>query len=1000
MKLNKLILITFIISLLLLISFEVNAEKSKDKVSEEVYKYLEKNDTVKVILKIKETGSGKKIASARISALNDVKNKISDEYGNLKMVEVNREELEKLKISGEIENIEYAHNIHAFLQDSAPVVNATYTWPLVQNSTNLTGINETICVLDTGINFNHTALVGKNFTCNIYCINQACAEDCTKYDDNGHGTHVAGIVAASSTINGIAQGSNLIGVKILDSAGNGNSLDLTRAIDWCVQNRNLYNISVITMSLGTSTLYSNYCDSDYSSTWTRAINNATAYNISVISATGNSGSGVPRNTTHIASPACIENSTAVSATNKDDSVSSYGHYNSLVDFFAPGTNINSTKNDGTYLVQSGTSMATPHVAGAFAVARAFYKLQTGLVYTPLQIQNSLRNKGVNISASGNNYPRINVYDSIVSLDILNPVVALKSPSNNTGSNNQNQTFRCNATDLALINVTFNLWNSSSLFNTTFQSASGALINSEVNVTNLGFDSYKWNCYYRDLNNNLGFASSNFTLNITQLTVTLSSPSDNLISNTNNTFQCNATSNNALSNVTFYMWNSSSLENSSNKSITGTSNSTIFYFNFTHEDNYKWNCLFANSQNFQGMALQNYSITYDITKPNLSILSPINNSYYNAGRFNITLNENGTCIYSLNRGLFNYSMTSSDNRTFNSTNSSLVQNGMYNVTYYCNDSAGNLNSSTYLNFSVDLTTPNVSSVSPVNGYSETASSTTISFSYNFTDNLNISSCSLILNNAVDQTNTSVTNQSVNHLFSKSINAGSYTWNINCQDEAGNIGNSTNRTITISAPSSGGGGGSSGGGGGSGGGGSGGGGGGVGISNLAGKTYSVDVEQTSSGYSQEVKKNDKIEFSLFDANSERHTVSVDEILNDSVKITVRSDPISLVLGIGQSAKLNLTSSEFYDLFIKLESIISGKAKLTIQSIRDPILTEIKINEINKISPGEKIVQIFQGIKTSKVVYIILSILIIGGIIFFIFKKHEDKIINSLKKRLGKK
>ena len=162
----------------------------------------------------------------------------------------------------------------------------------------------------------------------------------------------------------------------------------------------------------------------------------------------------------------------------------------------------------------------------------------------------------------------------------------------------------------------------------------------------------------------------------------------------------------------------------------------------------------------------------------------------------------------------------------------------------------------------------------------------------------------------------------------------------------------------------------------------------------------MEQTSSGYSQEVKKNDKIEFSLFDANSERHTVSVDEVLNDSVKITVRSDPVTLVLGIGQSAKLNLTSSEFYDLFIKLDSIIAGKAKLTIQSIRDPILTEIKTNEINKTGTGEKIVKIFEGIKTSKVVYIVLAILLVGGIIFFVYKKHEDKIIDSLKKRIGKK
>lgn len=977
---NKIIIGFFIIILILFLIINVNAENGKKKVSKEVYDKLNKKDNVKVVLKIKNTG-----LTTESLGLNYSENNIIGDYGEFKTAKISKEELANLEVNGQIEQIDYLREIHASLQNSAGIVNASVTWPLVQNNTNLTGINETVCILDTGANFNHTALLGKNLTCNIYCVNQACAEDCSKYDDNGHGTHVAGIVAASSTINGIAQGANLIAVKILDSSGSGTEVDLANGIDWCVKNRNVYNISVITMSLGDGLSYTSYCDSNFSSSSsqniTRAINNATAFNISVISATGNDGSS-----TGIAGPSCIENATAVSATNKDDSIASYSNYNSLTDFFAPGTNINSTYNNGSYFIQSGTSMATPHVAGAFAIIRAFYKLQTGRVYTPLQIQNALKNKGKNISSTG--IARINIYDSIISLDSVNPVVALKSPSNNTASANQNQTFRCNATDLALSNVTFNLWNSSSLFNTTFQSVSGSLYNFEANVSNLGFDYYQWNCYYRDLNNNLGFASSNFTLNVTQLTVTLTSPSDNTLTNINKTFQCNATSNSALKNVTFNLWNSTTLENSSNLTITGTSNITNFYFNFTHEDNYKWNCLFTNTQNIQSSSLQNYSITYDITKPNLSILSPLNNSYYNAGRFNVTLNENGSCLYSLNRGLNNYSLSSNDNKTFSGTNLTLTQDGMYNVTYYCNDTAGNINNSAYINFSVDLTMPNVTLTAPIDSYSETASSTTITFTYNFTDNLNISSCSLILNNAVDQTNITVRNQSLNHNFVKSINSGSYTWNINCQDDAGNIGNSTNRTITITAPSSPG---SSGGSSSSSGGSGGGGGGGVSINSAGGeKVYSADVEQTSSGYTQELKKDDKIEFSLFDANSERHTISVDEVQNDSVKITVRSEPQTLVLAVGQSAKLNLTSSEYYDLFIKLESIVSGKAKLTIQSIRDPILTEVKTNEVNKSESG--IIQVIEGITKSKVAEIIIAIIIIGFIIFFIVEKHEEKVIKK--------
>ena len=129
-------------------------------------------------------------------------------------------------------------------------------------------------------------------SCLIDCYNKACVEDCSVYDDNGHGTHVAGIVAANGIIRGIAPDAKLIGVKILDLNGNGHITnavsDLRNAINWCVQNRNSYNISVITMSLGTDELFNDYCDGEILS-WTSAINNATLFNISIAVATGNDG---------------------------------------------------------------------------------------------------------------------------------------------------------------------------------------------------------------------------------------------------------------------------------------------------------------------------------------------------------------------------------------------------------------------------------------------------------------------------------------------------------------------------------------------------------------------------------------------------------------------------------------------------------------------------------------------------------------------------------------
>ncbi len=937
---KKLIILTVVLIILFLgISAGKINEKTNEnnKISKEVYEELEKEGKATVILKISEDyrlSNGKNIdlqSLEKNAILNNIKDEGINDDDEFVITSLTRDEIDEIISSEGIESISYSYPIRAFLQDSVNVVNASFIWPSQQNYTNITGIDETICIIDTGADFSHPALLGKNKTCVVNCYNQACAEDCSIGDDNGHGTHVAGIVAASSSINGIAPGANIISLKILDSNGDGHSTsstdDLKNAVNWCIANRLTYNISVISMSLGTGSLFNNYCDSNPSFTlWTNAINNATAYNISVVAATGNSGSGVPRNTTHIASPACIQNATSVSATDKDDSVASYGHFNNLTDFFAPGTSINSSVPTGSctncdssmYKVLQGTSMATPHVAAAFALVREFYRLQTGEVYTPAQIQTALQNKGKNITTStGINISRINIYDSILSLDVSSPSISLLIPSNNTQSAQANQTFRCNANDLLVKNSTFYLWNSSgSVYNQTNQIITGTNVSSYFNISNIALGNYTWNCRFTDEGNNFATSSSsNYSLSVVNITASLVTPSNNNFTNSaQNNYTCESVThqNFSLSNITFYLWNSSNalIYNITNSSVTGNVNTTAFSYAFTSESNYLWNCLARNNISDSAEATENYSITYDTSKPN------------------------------------------------------------------------------------------VTSVSPADGYGETASSTTITFTYNFTDNINMSTCNLILNNAVDQTNSTARNQTTNHAFTKSVNAGSYTWNINCQDNAGNVGNSTNRTFTITAPSGGSSGGSSGGGssGGSSGGGSGGGGGG-GISSSAQQTYSIDNVQIASGYTKELKKNDKVEFLLFDANSEKHTLSVDEVNNNSVKITIRSEPLTLVLGIGQSAKLNLTSGEFYDLLVKLDSIENSKAKLTIQSIRDPILIEIKTKEID--GESGRIINIIKGIPFKIVIGIIIGILLIGAIIFYGFEKYEKKkikkeVIRNLKKK----
>ena len=868
--------IAVLIISILLILYAQGSEVSKT--NKQIYSDLKNKSYVSVIIKTKENLSLSKIKDFQLD------NRPVRKYKNLISMQVSKKELEDLEKNSLIEKIEPSPKIKAFLQDSAKVVNATNTWQLKVNGINITGIDKSVCVIDTGINFTHPDLAGKNKTCVIDCFNKDCTENCSIGDDNGHGTHVAGIIAASPGITGIAPGSKLIGLKVLDENGNSDAvsgvLDLTYAIDWCVTNKAKYNISVISMSLGTISLYSDYCDSSFSSNLAPSINSAILSNISVIAATGNQGPGVPRNTTHIAAPACIKNVTAVSATDKDDSISSYGHYNSLVELVAPGTNINSTYNTG-YAAESGTSMSTPHVAAAFALISQYYKLMNGREYTSLEIKTVLKNTGKNITASGLNFNRIDIYTAVLSL---------------AGKPN----------------------------------------------------------------------------------VTLVSPADSLSTRQNQTFICNATSNFELKNATFYLWNSSLLINTTIKSISGLSNSTNFSYNFTYEDDYLWNRLFADNISLRGFAISNFSIRYDLTSPSISIILPLNNSWYNTGRFNVSLNENGNCWYSLDSG----ENTSMNRNGKNFSANYILTTGIHNITYYCNDTSGNFNSSNKIYFNVELINPNVTLVSPADSYSLTGTSA-INFEYNASDNINISKCDLLLNGEIKASNSSEITNNTNTI-TYSVSPGSYNWQINCTDEAGNSGNSSLRSLVINSPpsqntltSSGGGSGTP-----------------------MPNTYIATYEQSFAGYTKELKSNDKIKFEIFDERGKQHTLTIEDVADNYANLTIASNPIKLILGIGQSIKLNLTSSEYYNLYIKVDEILNKKVKLTIQSINEKIATskdnldkkeDIKIIAANNQTPKDN-----SKDNTSKLILLALIITIfIHLIMSHLTKKSKKEIIKEIKK-----
>src|SRR3989344_6131322 len=287
--------ISLIVLLLLIVNVSISQE---DKVDFRIEENLEVDQTIPIIVVLKDDTGINQISSEDLT-INGEFSSIDGFYG-----EATKEGIEKLKDDDNVERIDYDMPVKAFLQDSINLVNAKKTYGISIKNSNITGKGNTICVIDTGIDDKHPDLKGKvldgyNFI-----------KDNDKFkDDNGHGTHVAGIAAADGMLKGIAPDANLIAIKSLDENGNGEESIVAKGIEWCYLNAEKYNITAITLSLGTvNVLFDQDCDSEFPSI-APAINEAVFRNITVVAATGNSGSN-----THISGPACIHNATKAAAT--------------------------------------------------------------------------------------------------------------------------------------------------------------------------------------------------------------------------------------------------------------------------------------------------------------------------------------------------------------------------------------------------------------------------------------------------------------------------------------------------------------------------------------------------------------------------------------------------------------------------------------------------------------------------------------------------------------
>lgn len=242
----------------------------------------------------------------------------------------------------------------------------------------ITGKGIKIAIIDTGAGPNSDLTVTGG-------TNVISGSTTTSYaDDNGHGTHVAGIIAAQGLnggVEGVAPGASIYAVKALDSTGSGYTSDIISGIDWAIDNK----VDIISMSLGSS-------QSDVS--LQSAVDTAYSDGILVVAAAGNDGNTAGTGT-NVEYPANYSSVIAVGAVDSTNTRAYFSSTGSKVEVSAPGVDIESTYLNNGYEQMSGTSMATPFVAGDLALLKQEYASDTNV-----QLRQLLDNNVSDLGASG------------------------------------------------------------------------------------------------------------------------------------------------------------------------------------------------------------------------------------------------------------------------------------------------------------------------------------------------------------------------------------------------------------------------------------------------------------------------------------------------------------------------------------------------------------------------------------------------------------------------
>jgi subtilisin family serine protease len=344
---------------------------------------------------------------------------------------VSAEQIRALAGNGLIGSMEEERLLKPVLTQSVPLINTPQVWG---NTGSNKGQGQIVVIFDTGVRSNHSFLAGRlakeacfsyNGVVSGITLTSLCPGAVTSSYAAGageactnstllckHGTHVAGIAVgkqnASAAYDGVAPAAKFISVQIYSKSGSdiySISSDMYAAMQW-VRIRKLAGDPIASVNISSGGLDPTPPPNPCSGSMVSLVSLLRGVNVPTVISAGNNGWP-----TNVSWPGCTMNAYTVGNSTKTDGISSTSNAGALIDVFAPGTAIMSagSASPTTYFAASGTSMAAPHVAGAFALLRQRFPC-----YPLAEFENALKNSGITIThpTTGAVYRRINLQAAV------------------------------------------------------------------------------------------------------------------------------------------------------------------------------------------------------------------------------------------------------------------------------------------------------------------------------------------------------------------------------------------------------------------------------------------------------------------------------------------------------------------------------------------------------------------------------------------------------------